>query len=56
MVEENNICHLNVTESTLVKGEMPENVYMSLFTGVEQYICISNLGKNTVIVPFTEKW
>ena len=44
MVEENNICHLNVRESTLVKGEMPEDVYMSLFTGVRQYICISNLG------------
>ena len=23
---------------------MPEDVYMSLFTGVRQYICMSNLG------------
>lgn len=44
MVEEGNLCHLNVTESTLVKGPMPQGVYMSLFTGCRQYLCMTNLG------------
>lgn len=56
MVEENNIVHLNVTESTLTEEKLPEDVYMSLFTGVEQYICISNLGEKEQKVAFNNKW
>ena len=56
MVEENNICHLNVRESTLIKGKMPEQVYMSLFTGVEQYLCMSNLGAQEEKIVFDGFW
>ena len=56
MVEENNVCHMNISDSTITKGALPKNVYMSLFTGNEQYLCISNLSKNTETVTLCEKW
>ncbi len=56
MVEENNIVHLNVLDSTLTKEKLPKDVYFSLFTGVEQYICISNIGETEQKVAFNDKW
>lgn len=56
MVEENNVCYLDIKESTLTKTKPSDDVCPSLFTGVEQYICMSNLGKSDETVVFNEKW
>ena len=56
MVEENNVCHMNVTESTLTEGKLPEGVYMSLFTGCEQYLCLSNLSECEQTVDLCDPW
>ena len=56
MVEENTLCHMNVTESTITKGKLPERVYMSLFTGNEQYLCLSNLADKVQTVDLCEPW
>ena len=56
MVEENSVCHMNVTDSTITRTPLPKHVYMSLFTGDEQYLCISNLTKETQTVALTHLW
>lgn len=56
MVEENNVCLMNITESTITKAPLPEHVYMSLFTGNEQYLCISNLSKQPQVIDLAETW
>jgi hypothetical protein len=56
MVEENNVCHVNITESTLTKTALPKRVYMSLFTGNEQYLCLSNLSDEEQTVALTDLW
>ena len=56
MVEENNICHIDISESSLIKGTLSKDVCMSLFTGVEQYICISNLGNCAETIVFNDIW
>lgn len=56
MVEENNVCYLDIKDSTLTKKTPSDNICMSLFTGVEQYICISNLGKYDETVAFNDRW
>lgn len=56
MVEENNICHMNISESTLIKGRLPKNVYMSLFTGNEQYLCLSNLTNEEQTIILSDNW
>lgn len=56
MVEENTLCHMNVTESTITQGALPEKVFMSLFTGNEQYLCMSNLSGKEQTVDLREPW
>ncbi len=56
MVEEDNVCLMNVTDSTITKGKLPERVFMSLFTGNEQYLCLSNLSGATQTVHLSEAW
>ncbi|MBQ7335826.1 MAG: hypothetical protein IJW92_05095 [Clostridia bacterium] len=56
MVEENNVCHMNITESTVTLAPLPKNVYMSLFTGNEQYLCISNLSDQPQTVVLRTPW
>lgn len=56
MVEENNVCHVNITESTLTKNALPKRVYMSLFTGNEQYLCLSNLSDVAQTVSLNDMW
>ena len=56
MVEEGNLCHLNITESTLVKGPLPQGVHMSLFTGCRQYLCMSNLSKEVQTLVLDGVW
>lgn len=56
MVEENTVCHMNITESTITEGALPEKVYMSLFTGDEQYLCISNLSDAAQTVDLCDPW
>lgn len=56
MVEENNVCHMNITESTLTRAPLPTHVHMSLFTGNEQYLVLSNLSKQMHTVTLTDEW
>ena len=56
MVEDNNVCHLNVTEAAFIKGAMPADVYMSLFTGCRQFICASNLGNAPQTLALEGVW
>ncbi|MBQ9784825.1 MAG: hypothetical protein IJW29_04920 [Clostridia bacterium] len=56
MVEENNLCHMSITESTITQGTLPEGVYMSLFTGTEQYLCLSNLSETAQTVELSDPW
>lgn len=56
MVEEGNLCHLNITKSTLIKGAMPQDVYMSLFTGCRQFLCLSNLGSRPQTLILSDLW
>ncbi|MBO5370166.1 MAG: hypothetical protein J6B23_05765 [Clostridia bacterium] len=56
MVEENNICHMNVQDSTVTMVDLPDNVYMSMFTGDEVYLCLSNLSEREHTIMFEEKW
>ncbi len=56
LVEEDNICHQNITETTLVKGLIPENVYMSLFSGCRQFLCVSNLGNAPQALALEDVW
>lgn len=56
MVKDNTVCHLNVRESTLFREPMPQKVYMSLFSGVEQYLCISNLDTKPCTLTPEELW
>ena len=56
LVEENNLCHLDIKNSTLTKTATSDNVCLSLFTGLDQYICTSNLGKEDETVVFNDKW
>lgn len=56
MVEEGNICHMNIRESVVTMVDLPENVYMSMFTGDEIYLCLSNLSEREHTIMFEEKW
>jgi hypothetical protein len=56
MVEENSVCYMNVTESTLTRGALPEKVYMSVFMGNEVYLCLSNLSDTVQTVELQEEW
>ncbi|MBQ9797480.1 MAG: hypothetical protein IJW50_07135 [Clostridia bacterium] len=56
MVEENSVCFMNVTESTLTRGALPEKVYMSVFMGNEVYLCLSNLSDAVQTVELQEAW
>ncbi len=56
MVEENNVCHMNITDSTLTRAPLPRGVHMSLFTGNEQYLVLSNLSESTQTVELCDEW
>ena len=56
MTEENTVCQMNITENTIVKERLPEKVFMSLFSGDEQYLCLSNLSDSTVGLTLSEEW
>ena len=56
MVEENNVCYMNITDSTINKSPLPKKVFMSLFTGNERYLVLSNLSNKDETVVLNEEW
>ena len=56
MAKEDALCHVDIKESTLFKDEVPSDVYMSLFTSDEQFLCIANLGKKDVELTLNDNY
>lgn len=56
LVEDGNICHMDIKESALVKGALPQGVYMSLFTGCKQYLCVANLSETVQMLALEDLW
>ena len=55
MVKDDALCHIDIKESTIFEENMPEGVTMSLFTGDEQYLCISNI-RDDCSLTLRDKW
>lgn len=55
MVKDDTLCHIDIKESTIFEENMPEGVTMSLFTGDEQYLCISNI-RDYCELTLRDKW
>lgn len=56
MVKENSVAFVDISENTIVQGNLPENVHMSLFINEKRYLCISNLGDKPAMVELREYW
>lgn len=56
MTTEGTVCHLNIGENTLLRSEIPEGVFVSLFSNEKQYIVISNLSDKPYEVVLNDKW
>lgn len=56
ITKEDNVCYIDIKESTITKNTPSDDVCMSLFVGDEAYICISNMAKEDEKVLFNSKW
>ena len=56
MTEEDTVCRLNIGENALLKSEIPEDVYVSLFTNERQYLVISNLSDKPYEAVLSRPW
>jgi hypothetical protein len=56
MVTDNSVVHMEISETNLIKGVIPKDIIVSLFTNEKQYIVISNLGDLAYEVVFKDKW
>lgn len=56
MVQDDTLCHVDIKESTIFANTPPEGVTMSLFTGNEQYLCISTTAKEDCELVMNDKW
>ena len=56
MVKENSVAFVDISENTIVQGNLPENVHMSLFINEKRYLCLSNLGDKPAKVELRKCW
>lgn len=55
IVQDDTLCHIDIKESSIFADTIPNGVTMSLFTGNEQYLCISNIKEDCELV-MNDKW
>ena len=56
MAKEDSLCHVDIKESTLFAGKVPENVYMTLYTSEEQFLCIANCSDRKEELVLNDSW
>lgn len=56
LVKENTVCHIDIQESTITKGNIPDDICISLFSGDEQYLCIANTGSRECEIALNDEW
>ena len=56
MTEEGTVCHLNIGENTLIQGDIPKDVFVSLFSNEKQYLVVSNLSEKPYEVVLNDTW
>ena len=56
MVEEGSVCHIDITETPLVKSKYDKNIIVSLFTNEELYMVVSNLSKEPYELNLSQVW
>lgn len=55
MVKDDTLCHIDIKDSTIFEQKPSDDVTMSLFTGVDQFLCIGTLGEDCNLT-LREKW
>lgn len=56
MTEEGTVCHLNVGENTILQSEIPNDVFVSLYSNEKQYLVISNLSDKPYEAVLNDTW
>ena len=56
MVTEGSRVYIDVTDSALIHGPVPQGVHLSLFVNDGVYLCISNLGSTERTVSLAGEW
>jgi len=56
MVCDNTIVHMEIRKSDAILSPIPENVYISQFTNLDDYLVISNLENTPYTVTLRDKW
>ena len=56
MVKDDSAAFIDVTQSTLTVGELPDGVHMSVFYNEKCYLCLSNLTETVKTVVFSQEW
>lgn len=56
MAKEDALCHVDIKESTLFACDVPNDVYMTLYTSDEQFLCISNCGDKKAELVLRDNW
>lgn len=56
MVEEGSYAYLEITDSDLFKGDLPEKIVASLFVNLESYLVLANYGDRQVTIETTSNY
>ena len=56
MVTEESVVRMEIREADFIKSEIPEDVYISLFTNEEQYLLVSNLTDAEYEIELSGVW
>jgi hypothetical protein len=56
MVSENSVVRMAISESPMIKSDIPEDVYISLFTNEKQYLVVSNVSGSPYTFVARDEW
>jgi hypothetical protein len=56
MVTENSVVHMAISESPMIKSDIAEDVYISLFTNEKQYLVVSNTSDSPYTLITRDEW
>ena len=56
MVTEGSILRMEIRESSLITSQIPEDVYISMFTNEEQYLVVGNTTEGDYTLTLTDDW